>query len=259
MELTHDSATLRVVARRVAPAMVRRWLRLALADFRRVPADALFYGAMFILMGYALTWYLSSAPQMVLLLSTLFLLGGPFLAIGLMDLARQGGDPARRQASLLASLQAWRRNVQGLTLYAVLLTLLAFGWFRVSQLVFALFYDDGALPRLGDLVAQAWQPQNAGFLLAYLGLALLAGMLVFCLSALAVPMMLDREIDTVSAMLASLQAVRKNRMTMAIWAAIIVLLTVLGLACYFVGLLFTMPLLAFASWHAYRDIITYEH
>lgn len=259
MELTQDSATVRVVARRVAPAMVLRWLRLALADFRRVPADALFYGTLFILMGYVLVWFLSSAPEVVLVLSTLFLLGGPLLTIGLMDLARQGEAPASRQGALGASLLAWRRNAQGLPLYAALLTLLAFGWFRLSQLVFVLFYDDGAMPGLRDLVAEAWQPQNAGFLLAYSGLACLAGVLVFALSVLAVPMMLDREIDTVSAMLASLQAVRKNRMTMAIWAAIILLLTVLGLAGYFVGLLFTMPLLAFAGWHAYRDIIIYEH
>jgi uncharacterized membrane protein len=108
----------------------------------------MFYGAVFVLMGYLLIAYFDSAPQFVLTLSTLFLLAGPFLAIGLYDLARQHENVfATQRVNLWHSMIAWRVNLPGFTLYAALLALMVFGWFRVSLLMFALFFDTAACHR----------------------------------------------------------------------------------------------------------------
>lgn len=219
----------------------------------------MFYGAAFVLMGYLLISYFDSAPQFVLTLSTLFLLGGPFLAIGLHDLARQHEEiRAPQRVNLWHSMTAWKANLPGFTLFAALLAVLVFGWFRVSLLLFALFYDTAALPSLDELLANALLPANLPFLLAYFGVGFLFAATVFALSVVAIPMMLDKDVDTVTAMINSVQAVYKNLLTMTVWAAMIVALTAVGFATYFIGLIVIMPVLGLASWHAYRAMISYE-
>ncbi|TDR70732.1 DUF2189 domain-containing protein [Paludibacterium purpuratum] len=260
MDLIHDSVTEHIVIRQVAPSRIRFWLAQAIEDIRRAPADSLFYGALFVLMGYILTYYFTTSPAYMLALSTLFLLAGPFLAIGLYDLARQReGVKRHERVALRHSLVAWRGNIQGFTLYAALLAVMAFTWFRVSLLVFALFFDYTALPSLGDILTELFDPQNLVFLLVYFASGFLFALVTFVASAIAVPMMLDKDVDTVTAMITSFMVVQKNPKTMALWAAIIVGLTGLGLLTYFVGLLIVMPIIGLATWHVYRDTVSYEH
>jgi hypothetical protein len=73
-----------------------------------------------------------------------------------------------------------------------------------------------------------------------------------------VPMMLDRGNDAVSAAILSVQVLAKNPGTMAVWALAIVLLTGIGLATAFVGLVITMPVIGHATWHAYRDCVAWS-
>jgi len=155
-------------------------------------------------------------------------------------------------------MTAWKRNLPGFTLFAALLVVMVFGWFRISLLMFALFYDTAALPSLDQLLFNAFMPDNLAFLLAYFGVGFLFAASIFALSALAIPMMLDKEVDTVTAMVNSVQAVYKNLLTMAVWAAMIVILTAVGFATFFIGLIVIMPVLGLSSWHAYRAMITYE-
>jgi uncharacterized membrane protein len=68
-------------------------------------------------------------------------------------------------------------------------------------------------------------------------------------------MMLERNKDTVTAMLASFLALARNLPMMLIWGALVVLLTVIGIATAFLGLIITMPLVGHATWHAYRALI----
>jgi uncharacterized membrane protein len=259
MELIHQTSTEHIVIRRLTPGRIVLWMQLALRDLRRAAPDVLLYGALFVFAGYVLTFYLDSAPQVVLTMATLFLLVGPFLAIGIYDLARQ--IETRRpteKLSLRHSLVAWRDNLQSFTLFAVLLAVLVFSWFRLSLLIFALMFDFSSLPSVEMILVQAIAPQNWPFMLVYLGSGFVFALLAFAASAFAVPMMLEREVDVVTAILTSMRAVQQNLMTMALWAAMIVLLTVIGLVTYFVGLLVVMPLIGLATWHAYRDTIAYE-
>jgi uncharacterized membrane protein len=261
MDLIHESMSEHIVIHHVSPGRIMHWLRLGLNDMRRTLGDAMFYGALFVLMGYLLQRYLMDNPSLTMTMSTIFVLLGPFLAIGIYDLARQlekQAGAARVRVSLRRSMLCWRENLQGFTLYAVLLAVLVFSWFRVSLLMFALFYDYASLPALDQLFSQAWMPDNRGFLLAYFGTGFFFAALAFAISAISVPMMLDREVDTVTAMLSSVQAVYQNLLTMTLWAGMIALLTAVGLASWFLGLLITMPLIGLATWHAYRDLITYE-
>lgn len=259
MDITHASSREHPVIHRVSVSQPFTWLRLGMQDLLKFPADAIFYGVAFVLMGYLLIRYVDSAPQLVLTLLTLFLLAGPFLAIGLYDLARQHeASQGRQRVSLLHSMAAWKANLPGFTLFAALLAVMVFGWFRVSLLIFALFFNTAALPSLDAILLNAFNPDNMTFLLVYFGVGLLFAVTIFSLSVVAIPMLLDKEVDTVTAMVNSLQAVYKNLLTMAVWAAMIVILTAVGFATFFIGLIVIMPVLGLASWHAYRAMITYE-
>ncbi|KMN35910.1 MULTISPECIES: DUF2189 domain-containing protein [Chromobacterium] len=259
MDVTHDIPRDRPVARKVETLRPLQWLKKGFRDFQKAPADCLFYGAVFVLMGYLLTLYSEHSPELIITFATIFLLAGPFLAIGLYDIAKQmEAFDGHGRVKLAHSMSAWRVNLPAFTLYAALLAVLVFGWFRVSLLMFALFYDTAALPSLNDIVVNAFNPDNIVFLVAYFAVGFLFAQVVFSVSVVSIPLMLDKEVDTVTAMIASVQAVLKNVLTMGIWAAIIVALSAVGFVTYFLGLIIIMPVLALASWHAYRDLITFE-
>ena len=78
---------------------------------------------------------------------------------------------------------------------------------------------------------------------------------IFASSVVAMPLMLDRRVTVRQAVLTSWLAVLANPVPLALWAALIVLLTLLGLGSWLLGLVAVMPLLGHASWHAYRDLV----
>jgi uncharacterized membrane protein len=78
---------------------------------------------------------------------------------------------------------------------------------------------------------------------------------MFASSVIAMPLLLDRRVNVMQAVLASWQAVLTNPIPMALWAALIMGLTALGLVTLLAGLVFVLPLLGHASWHAYRDLV----
>ena len=85
--------------------------------------------------------------------------------------------------------------------------------------------------------------------------AVLAGF-AYATSVVALPMLLDRHgMDPISAMIVSVNLLRKNPLPLLLWAAIIVGLTAVGFFLWFVGLAIAVPLIGHATWHAYRDSI----
>ena len=79
--------------------------------------------------------------------------------------------------------------------------------------------------------------------------------IVFSISVVSIPMLLDRKIDFITAVLTSLSAVRANPAPMALWAALIATFTGIGLVTFYLGLVITLPLIGHATWHAYRDLV----
>jgi uncharacterized membrane protein len=98
-------------------------------------------------------------------------------------------------------------------------------------------------------------PDNVEFLLAYACVGGFFAILVFAISVVSVPMMLDRDTDGVIAALTSLKAFGANVPAMAVWGAIIVALTAIGFALAFIGLVVAVPVIGHATWHAYRELV----
>ena len=98
-------------------------------------------------------------------------------------------------------------------------------------------------------------PDGLATLAFFVGIGLLLVSVVFVISAVAVPMIIDRDADFISAMQTSAKAVAKNPLAMLVWAIIIVALTAIGIATAFVGLAVIFPILGYATWHSYRELV----
>jgi len=229
-----------------------RWLRTGWNDLRAAPAPGLFYGAVLALMGFLLTRYYAGAVGLAL--TTGFLLVGPFLAIGLYDVARR--RERGETVALAPTLTAWKANLPSIGFYALILTLSLAVWIRVSVVVVALFFPDGT-PTLAEFIAELGRSPDAwGFLLAYTAAGAGLALLVFATSAVSLPMLLDREkMDCISAMIVSFNVLRRNFRPMLTWGAIVVVLTALGFVTLYLGLIVALPVIGYATWHAYRETV----
>ena len=228
------------------------WLRRGADDLKAGGFASLFYGMCFAFAGLLLFLAFRHAVQLVTAVTAGFMLLGPFLALGLYELSRrrETGEPL----SLIATLAVWKRNIGCFGIYSLILIVIYLVWARASLVIFALFYQ-GGMPTLASFMTQILKFDNIEFLLAYLVVGAFFAALVFAFSVVSIPMMLERNQDTVTAMLASFLALVRNLPMMLIWAALIVLLTLIGIATGFLGLIVTMPLVGHATWHAYRALI----
>lgn len=101
-----------------------------------------------------------------------------------------------------------------------------------------------------------FSPTALPFLIVGTVLGAILAALVFAISAISIPMLLDKRDCTVWVAIAtSWVAVRANWKPMALWAALIVAFTGFGMVPFFLGLAITMPLIGHATWHAYKDLV----
>ena len=228
-----------------------RWLAWGWRDFRRCPGIGLFYGACFMAMGWLLRWVFEQAPAYLLALSAGFLLMGPLLCLGLYQASRRLG---RGQTPDLGdSLLAWDQRIGSLAIFGLVLLVLELLWARASLVVFALSFD--GMPDFKGSLLALLQADNLPFIAAYLAVGGLFAGLIFGVSVVSIPMLLDRPTDAIGAGLTSLRLVLGQPALMLSWGALITAIVVLAMLPWFAGLLVAGPVLGHASWHAYRDAV----
>ncbi|NWG74535.1 MAG: DUF2189 domain-containing protein [Rubrivivax sp.] len=231
-----------------------RWLALGWRDFVRAPLIGLFYGACFMVMGWALLRVFEHAPAYTLALSAGFLLMGPFLCLGLYQtsLRLERGEKPDFGESLLA----WDRKTGTLAIFGFVLLVLEMLWGRASLVVFAVSFD--GMPDFKGSVTALLNPENLQFIVAYLAVGGVFAGLIFAVSVVSMPMILHRQTDAITAGLTSMRLVLTQPAVMIFWGALITLLVVLALLPWFAGLLVVGPVVGHASWHAYRAAVADE-
>ena len=240
------------VVRDVPISAPLRWIGRGASDLKACAIPSLFYGFCFAGMGLLLTVIFRHAYEYTSALTSGFLLLGPFLAMGLYELSRR--RERGEVCALLPTLTVWRRNAGNIGVFAVVLGVVFLVWARASLVVFALFYTN-EMPSLSGFTAQVLSLENLEFLAVYFGVGLIFAFIVFAASVVSIPLMLDRNQDAVSSMLASFAALLRNPGAMLVWGFLIVSLTLLGFLTFHVGHVIMMPIVGHASWHAYRDLI----
>lgn len=225
-------------------------LRAGWADFAAAPIFGLFFAAVYAVGGLALYWGLVSTGQPVWFVAVAagFPLFAPFAAVGLYEVSR------RRQAGLpldwASVLGAVRGRGDGQLPVMAVIVLLVFGfWIILARGIFAIFFYDSGV----GLYSVAHLATLPGLAMILVGTAVggLLALALFSITAFSLPMLLDKPVDFVTAILTSLAAVRAHPQVMLRWAAVIVALLVLGMLPAFLGLLVVLPVLGHATWHLY--------
>jgi len=240
-----------IVLRPLVPTAPLQWLAAGWRDFKRAPAIGLFYGACFALMGWALVAVFEYAPAYVLALSAGFLLMGPFLCLGLYEVSarlERGERP-----DFTASLLAWRRKADALGIFGFVLLVLELLWGRASLVVFALSFD--GMPDFRGSLLKLLDPANLEFIVAYIVVGGIFAALIYAVSVVSIPMILDRQTDAITAGLTSIRLVTMQPGVMIAWGALVTVLVVLAMVPWFAGLLVVGPVLGHATWHAYRGAV----
>ena len=228
-----------------------RWIAAGWRDFRRAPGIGLFYGGCFALMGWLLLEVFEYSPAWTLALSAGFLLVGPFLCLGLYDVSHKlerGEKPDFGQ-----SLTAWDTRMGTMAIFGTVLLVLEMVSARASLGVVALSVDGrpdfkGSLVKLVD-------PENVEFIIAYTGVGSIFAGMIYAVSVVSMPMILDRQTDAISAGLTSIRLCLAQPGVMLLWGVLITLLVVVAMLPGFLGLLVVGPVLGHASWHAYRAAV----
>ena len=228
-----------------------RWLGLGARDFLRCPGIGLFYGGCFMVMGWALMKVYEHAAAYVLALSAGFLLMGPFLCLGLYRVSQRLERGERPK--LGDSLRAWQTRTGTLAIFGFVLLVLEMLWGRAALVIFAVSFD--GMPDFKGSLGALLDPENLGFIVAYLAVGGIFAGLIFAISVVAMPLILDRPVDAITAGLTSLRLVLAQPGVMLLWGALITLLVVIAMLPWFAGLLVVGPVLGHASWHAYRAAV----
>lgn len=232
-------------AHTLTPAAPLKWLREGLADMRRAPGVSLSYGVAMTGISAVialLTWEFGTLG-LYLGLATGFLFIGPVLAIGLYSFSCQ--IEAGRKPVLGYCLREGGRHIKDLLVFSMVLLVVFLVWARAATMVH-IFFPMESDYHLADLAL-------------FLGVGSLVGLLftavVFTASAFSLPMIMDRKVDAITAVITSTNAVLRNKTAMLVWALTIFGCVALGFATGLLGFIFLLPLLGHATWHAYRDTI----
>jgi len=239
--------------RQVDPGAPYRWLSQGWHDLKDNALFSIGLGLVFVAIGYLASYAAWQAPWALMTAISGFLLMAPVLAIGFYAISCAHGQ--QQMPGLWQVMGCWRGNGRAVLLYALVLFLVLFAWSRFNWLITALLmHAMGSVFTLNvaQLVGSA---QGWVFAAAYFAVGALVAVAVFSGSVVTLPLMMDRKIDPITAIVTSLRVTLQNKRIMAQWAAFIFGLTALGLVTGFLGLAIIFPLLGHASWHAYRDLL----
>jgi len=221
------------------------WLRLGWRDYTRVPRISLIYGGLVFAASALLSGLAWVAGGWVLLIAMLtgFVFVAPLLAFALYSISRQlclGHTP-----SLTYTLQAMRQPFQNALVFGLLLLMVFLIWARAGAMVH-IFFPLESGPDWFGLVKFLAIGSAVG--------AVFAGF-SFAAAAFSLPFLANRDVDVVTAVVSSINAVLRNKSALLVWATLIVLITAAGVATALLGLVIVIPWLAYATWHGYQQTL----
>ena len=225
-------------------------------DFMAAPVYGLFFGGLYALGGIAIValFFALHLPYVGYPLTMGFALIVPFVAMGPYEVSRrlERGEPLTWSAVFSA---VWQRSGKDLGWMALVTVFALIIWVDFAIFLFLMFYGLH-VPTAQELVVEVLS-SGRGLTFALVGNAVgaLVAMAVFSITAVSFPMLADRDIDFVTAMITSVRCVAGNPAQMIAWAVVIGLLLAISLAAGFLGLFVTLPVIGHASWHLYRKLV----
>lgn len=235
---------------------IKECLRKGFDDFRAEPGYGLFFGGVYFVGGLVL-WAIANAfgnSGVLVPLAFAFPLLGPFIAIGLYEVSRRraAGEPMDRGAILGA---VFRQRDGQMPFMGVVILFLTLSWLILARVAFAIFLSHDAMTNIFSTREALFTLEGIAFLFVAGILGFAFAVLVFAITVISMPLLLDREIDFVTAMITSVQAVTENLRPMALWAGIVAASMLIAMLPAFIGLIIVLPILGHATWHLYTATV----
>ncbi len=219
----------------------------------RSARQAFGHGALIATLGAVLLAVGGSHPYLIAAAVSGYLLIGPIMATGLCELSRR--RMAGESLGFNESIQGITRNPRALLQFGALLAAIVVVWFVASEVTLRSILQTAGPSLDVTLWGGVTNAANRPEITAYVVSGAVLASIVFMLSVVAVPMMLDRNATATEAVWASVRATLHNWPAMLIWSALIVVLSAIGFLTMLVGMILIAPLLGHATWHAYRDLV----
>ncbi len=245
-KVSRDEMPFVAPCKKLSPWAPFRWLKLGISDLMRAPRQSLAYGlvvALLIGIVCLLAWFRGSQWIMFAMLGG-FVFLAPLTCIGLYAISAQlerGQEPLMTR-SLRAALQ---RHFGNEMIFALALLVIFMVWARAAVMVTVFFPTDGEA--------------TLAELLTYLGFGSMIGAvfaaITFSASAFSLPMIMHRDVDSITAIVTSINAVLRNKRAMIVWLTIVVVSLLIGVLTAFVGLIAIVPVIGYAAWHGYLETI----
>ncbi|MCH9696281.1 MAG: DUF2189 domain-containing protein [Gammaproteobacteria bacterium] len=235
--------------RKLSPWAPLGWVRAGIADMLQAPQQSLAYGltvAILIAVVSLLAWMQGSQWFMFAMLGG-FVFIAPLTCIGLYAISAQleRGQPALITRSFRA---AFKRHFGNEMIFALVLLVIFLVWARAAVMVTVFFPTDGN-PTMREL---------AGYLAFGSSIGAVFAAVTFSASAFSLPMIMHRNVDSITAIVTSINAVLRNKRAMFVWLTIIVISLLVGVATAFIGLVVVIPVIGYAAWHGYLETIDAE-
>ena len=239
----------------VSPAVIPDVLRAGLRDFKRAPLFGLFFSAVYVAGGVVLYLVFGRGGQEWWLIP--FILGfpllAPFAAIGLFEVSRrlEAGESLSWGAVLGVVFSHKDRQLPSM---AMVILLMFMFWVFVAHAIFALFMGMSALTNISTSPQVLFQGSGPTMLLVGSAIGAAFALALFSFTVVGLPLLMERDVDFISAIITSVKAVTVNPVTLLAWGAVIAALLFLGMIPLFLGLFVALPVLGHATWHMYRRL-----
>jgi len=255
------------VIREVSVLQAFAWLVLGMRDLTELRWVSLAHGLVLALFGALITLLVYDRFWLLVGALSGFLLVAPVLATSLYALSRslENKEPIAWK-TIWRTWSHWQDNHQDkrstdywcMVQFGLLLAIAATGWMLTSAALITLLSPDPIHSPV-DFLRYVVAAKDGWLFEVWLALGGVMAAPIFASSVITMPLLLDRRISLLRAVLLSWSVVLKNPLSMAAWAALLLVMTLLGLCSLFLGLIFVVPLLGHASWHAYRDLVDADH
>ena len=224
-------------------------------DFRAAPLYGLAFSLVYVLGGWLVVWAVTAKGQLwwTLPAAAGFPILGPFIACGFYEISRRLEAGEALDWPGIAGVILRQKDRQIPSIAAVIVIFFLF-WNFLSHMIFALFLGHATLTNITTSLTVFLTPEGLTMLVVGTAVGAVFATVLYAITVISLPLLLDREVDFVTAMISSFALVRDNPLVMLGWGALIGVSLFLAMLPGFLGLLVVLPVLGHASWHLYRRV-----